>query len=409
MRRAHVKLQISRRLNGFYPQRNNHSVSARRALNFAHHLTRFVRFAGQNQKKNGAFVNRIDNRSAVIFTRRDIPRRNPARDAVRLEKAADLIPNRFVFRRMTDEYGALHQGPGKTSLLADKNKNPRGQRQNTRKNTWDGDGEEGHETDDDQIYREQKHTDVFREVHALSILIVRPDYNLKTVAPLSLVCLSLLRAVAAVYLSRCSLAAKADDHGIFEFESGTHLVDAVIDHVPAVGFFRENHSFGRDRFFFKRALEQNALVIAVRQADQFFQRRGADEFSRGRSTERGAPALHVTNKLFLRAGNPEAQRFVFECLLVIAVVEHLEPSFRDAARRVFVRAFFSADARMGRAAGEGNQQYTNEDRNTTLHAQWFSERRPRPQFQNESDKAFNHGLHGLTRMRCRGACPHAHL
>jgi hypothetical protein len=75
----------------------------------------------------------------------------------------------------------------KTNLLADKNKNPRGQRQNTRKNTWDGDSEEGHETDDDQIYREQKHTDVFREVHVLSILIVRTDYNLKTVAPLSLV------------------------------------------------------------------------------------------------------------------------------------------------------------------------------------------------------------------------------
>jgi hypothetical protein len=141
----------------------------------------------------------------------------------------------------------------KTNLLADKNKNPRGQRQNTRKNTWDGDSEEGHETDDDQIYREQKHADVFREVHALSILIVRTDYNLKTVAPLSLVCLSLLRAVAAVY-----------DRRIFEFESGTHLVNPVVDHMPAVGFFRENHSFGRDRFVFERALEQNALVIAVR-------------------------------------------------------------------------------------------------------------------------------------------------
>jgi hypothetical protein len=36
--------------------------------------------------------------------------------------------------------------------------------------------------------------------------------------------------------------------------------------------------------------------------------------------------------------------------------------------------------RVGRTAGERNEQYTNEDRDNAMHAQWFSERRARPQF-----------------------------
>jgi hypothetical protein len=50
-------------------------------------------------------------------------------------------------------------------LFADENKDSRQQRQNTQKNTWYGDGEEGHETDDDQVNRQQQHSDVFGEVH----------------------------------------------------------------------------------------------------------------------------------------------------------------------------------------------------------------------------------------------------
>src|SRR5450631_4306909 len=101
----------------------------------------------------------------------------------------------------------------KANLLADENKDSGGECQNSHNHRWNRDaGEEQSKPRENQVNCEQKHADVFGEVHALSILIVRTDYNLKTVAPLSLVCPSLLGAVTAVY-----------DRGIFEFKSVTHI------------------------------------------------------------------------------------------------------------------------------------------------------------------------------------------
>ena len=54
--------------------------------------------------------------------------------------------------------------------------------------------------------------------------------------------------------------------------------------------------------------------------------------------ERRAPALHVTHELFLRARNPEAHRFVLERFFVIAVIEHLEPSFAQPRGSAFFDA-----------------------------------------------------------------------
>src|SRR3982074_287331 len=80
-----------------------------------------------------------------------------------------------------------------------------------------------------------------------------------------------------------------------------HLVDAVIDYAPADGLFHEDHAFSRGRFAFESCLEKDALVISLRNTDELMNVGRANERAQERVTERRAPGLHVTHKLFLRA------------------------------------------------------------------------------------------------------------
>ena len=62
-------------------------------------------------------------------------------------------------------------------LPADENKNPRGEREYSGDNGWDGDREERDQSDNDEINGKQQHADVLCEVHAGSILIAQSRDN----------------------------------------------------------------------------------------------------------------------------------------------------------------------------------------------------------------------------------------
>jgi hypothetical protein len=62
-------------------------------------------------------------------------------------------------------------------LLADEYEDPSKQRENSHDHYWNGDRKQGHEADEDEINGKQKHTNVFSEVHAASILIGRSSDN----------------------------------------------------------------------------------------------------------------------------------------------------------------------------------------------------------------------------------------
>lgn len=180
VRGADIKLEISRGLHLFHPERDDDRVGTGRALDFANHLARFVGFARQDEDEDRALVDRIQNGGTVIFARGDIARRHPAANPVGLQKPADLFRDRFIYRRMTDEDGAFHQCE-LALLFANKNTNASDEGQNAHDHRWNNESSQRHNPDEDQINREQQHSDVFGEVHDASILIVRPSYNLKLV------------------------------------------------------------------------------------------------------------------------------------------------------------------------------------------------------------------------------------
>jgi hypothetical protein len=77
---------------------------------------------------------------------------------------------------MTDE-DLFHQCRKAARLPADENKNPRGEREYSGDNGWDGDREERDQSDNDEINGKQQHADVLCEVHADSILIAQSRDN----------------------------------------------------------------------------------------------------------------------------------------------------------------------------------------------------------------------------------------
>lgn len=97
VRGADVEFQISGWLNFLHSKWNDDGVRAGGAFHFAHYLAGFVRLAGEDQDKDRAFVDRIQDSGAIIFSRCDIARRDPTRNAVGFEKTADLVADRFVF------------------------------------------------------------------------------------------------------------------------------------------------------------------------------------------------------------------------------------------------------------------------------------------------------------------------
>ena len=64
-------------------------------------------------------------------------------------------------------------------LSADKYKDPGKQRNDGRNNSESDRGNQSSKTDENEVNSEQKHADVFSEVHRSSILVARPGDNLK--------------------------------------------------------------------------------------------------------------------------------------------------------------------------------------------------------------------------------------
>ena len=124
--------------------------------------------AAENENKNPAFIDGVENGRAVIFARRDIARSDPAQHAVLFQKTADLFADRFVFGRMTNEYGATHPP---AELSADEYEDSGGECQDSHNYGRDrNSGYEHTQSREDEINREQQHSDVFSEVH-MSILL----------------------------------------------------------------------------------------------------------------------------------------------------------------------------------------------------------------------------------------------
>ena len=105
--RAHVKLQVARRFHISNAKRNKNGIPACSSLDFTHDLPRLIRFVTENQDTHITLVNRIDNRSSIIFPRRDVARSDPALDTVPFQKIAHVVGNGLVVRRMADENGVF--------------------------------------------------------------------------------------------------------------------------------------------------------------------------------------------------------------------------------------------------------------------------------------------------------------
>src|ERR1035437_6937989 len=110
----------------------------------------------------------------------------------------------------------------------------------------------------DQKNRQEKHADVFSEVHGTSIRDGKPTDNLKPGRGL------------------CKQPPEAEERAcLFPGSS----VNPVVDDAPTDRLFDQDEAFSRRRFSKETGFENDALVISVRDANQFVNQSRADELA----------------------------------------------------------------------------------------------------------------------------------
>ena len=98
----------SARCNVFNPQRENRYATVDGPLDFAANLMRVIRMGGEDENHDPGLLNGFDDALAPFHAGSDIPRGNPAADAIRFEDGADRVGGRFVFDGVADENVVSH-------------------------------------------------------------------------------------------------------------------------------------------------------------------------------------------------------------------------------------------------------------------------------------------------------------
>lgn len=109
VRSADVECQVTRWLHILDAERENDRIATGSAFYFAYDLSRFVRLTTEKENEDATFVDGINDRGPVVFSRSDIARRNPAGHAVLFKIGAQPFRDRQISGGMTDEDDPFHQ------------------------------------------------------------------------------------------------------------------------------------------------------------------------------------------------------------------------------------------------------------------------------------------------------------